>query len=123
VGGIIAFILGSFLLFPDNPYGRVRWEIILTATGLTTIFFGLVLVLVIKAQRSKVVMGVERFPGTFGVVQSRLNPTGVVHASGEQWSARSIEGVIEEGEDVEIVGFEGLTLNVKKTQRRNEPKP
>ncbi|MFA5863218.1 MAG: nodulation protein NfeD [Phycisphaerae bacterium] len=118
VGGIIAFILGSFLLFPASPYGKVPWSLIIAGSGSTAVFFGFVLWLVIKAHHSKGIMGVERMPGMVGIAQSALNPAGVVHIRGEQWSAQSVEGLIEEGSTVEVVTVDGLILKVRKISKR-----
>jgi len=117
-GGIIAFVLGSFLLFPASPYGKVPWPMILTSSGLTAAFFSLVLYLVVKAQRSKVVMGVERLSGMQGVAQSDLGPTGIALIDGEQWSVESVAGSIPRGQTIEVVNVEGLTLKVKPKDRK-----
>jgi len=114
LGGIISFILGSFLLFPASPYGRVPWKLIIAGSGSTAAFFIIVLWLVVKAQRSKVIMGVEDIPGSSGFTQSDLDPLGVVHVQGEQWSAESIEGPIAKGTKIEVVSVQGLTLKVRK---------
>jgi membrane-bound serine protease (ClpP class) len=113
-GGIISFVLGSFLLFPASPYGTVGWDLILVAAGTTAVFFALVLWLVIRAQRSKVIMGVEQLAGAFGITQNKLDPQGIVLVGGEQWSAESIEGPINEGEKIVVVCISGLKLKVRK---------
>jgi membrane-bound serine protease (ClpP class) len=113
-GGIISFVLGSFLLFPASPYGKVHWDLIIVASGTTAVFFALVLWLVIRAQRLKVIMGVEQLAGTFGVTQSKLDPMGIALVGGEQWSAESVEGPINEGEKIVVVCVAGLKLKVRK---------
>lgn len=112
-GGIIAFVLGSFLLFPAEPYGKVPWSLILVCSGMTGGFFAFAMWLVVKAQRSRIVMGVERLAGVCGIAQSELSPAGFVLVDGEQWSAESIAGPIRAGDKVEIVRVEGLKLRVK----------
>ncbi len=114
VGGIISFILGSFLIFPASPYGRVDLSLIMAASGTTAVFFALVLWLVIRAQRSKVIMGVEHLAGAFGITQTKLDPQGIALVGGEQWSAESIEGPINEGEKIVVVCVAGLKLKVRK---------
>jgi membrane protein implicated in regulation of membrane protease activity len=52
--------------------------------------------------------------GTRGVAKTALAPSGVVLASGEQWTADSADGTsIEEGHPVRVVGQRGLTLIVE----------
>jgi len=117
VGGIAAFVLGSFMLFPaQSPFGRVPWDLILVTTVMTAGFFLLVMVLVIKAQRRRVVMGVERLAGMQGVAQSALTPGGVVLVEGEQWTAQSVDGPVQAGEPVEVVAVDGLKLKVRRAQ-------
>ena len=52
--------------------------------------------------------------GTQGRVVKPLNPVGTIVIKGEHWRAKSAEDSIGVDEDVEIVGLDGLTLNVKR---------
>ncbi len=113
-GGVIAFILGSLLLFNPSPYGKVPWSLIIMSTGSTAVFFTIVLWLVIRAQRSKVIVGTERMVGMTGYAQSNLSPNGVVLVNGEQWSAQSVGEPIVDGEKIVVVEVDGLTLKVKR---------
>ncbi len=56
----------------------------------------------------------ETIVGMVGRAVTELAPDGFVQAGGEQWSARSAEGVIRAGEQVEVVGREGLRLVVRR---------
>jgi membrane-bound serine protease (ClpP class) len=118
-GGVIAFILGSFLLFPASPYGKVPWPLIIVATMTTTLFFVLILFLVLRAQRSRVIMGTEKLAGMPGVAQSQLDPHGVVLVGGEQWSAESVAGTIMDGEKIIVESIDGLTLKVRRAEPEN----
>ena len=52
--------------------------------------------------------------GTTGVAKTSLEPEGVVLAAGEQWTATSASGTrIEAGQNVRVVGQDGLTLRVE----------
>ena len=44
---------------------------------------------------------------------SELDPTGIVRAHREQWSARASAGTIPEGARVRVTGVQGLTLVVE----------
>jgi membrane-bound serine protease (ClpP class) len=51
--------------------------------------------------------------GTNGVARTPIARSGVVYAAGEEWTARSSNGsTIGSGEQVRIVGQDGLTLIV-----------
>jgi len=59
-------------------------------------------------------MGTESLTGNRGVAITEMTPEGQVQSMGEQWSARSVEGPIHAGENVEVVGREGLRLLVRR---------
>jgi membrane-bound serine protease (ClpP class) len=125
-GGIVAFVLGSFLLFPPwrapglppVPAIRVSPVTIAVMTVLVAAFFIFVLGKGIRAQVRRVAFGVETIVGTSGTAVTDLAPDGLVQAAGEQWSARSAEGGIRSGERVEVVGREGLRLLVRRASRQ-----
>ena len=51
--------------------------------------------------------------GTDGIARTPIARSGVVYAAGEEWTARSSNGsTIGSGEQVRIVGQDGLTLIV-----------
>jgi len=72
---------------------------------------------VIPDFRRKPVTGREGMIGTQGRVVKTLSPIGTIIVGGEYWRAKSVNGSIEVGENVEIVGLDGLTLKVKHKER------
>ena len=59
--------------------------------------------------------------GQVGVVKVILDPDGVVHVAGEDWSAVSdSEDIIYEGNDVMVSSVDGLKLNVFKSPISSE---
>jgi len=114
VGGVIAFVLGATMLF-DTPgsFLRVSWSVIIPAALLTAGFFALVMGLAWRAWKSKPTTGREGLVGERGVVRRRLDPAGQVLVHGELWQARADE-TLDAGEKVEVVGVEGLTLEVRR---------
>jgi membrane protein implicated in regulation of membrane protease activity len=50
--------------------------------------------------------------GQEGVALGTLNPSGVVRVRGENWSATSANGRVEEGGRVQVIGAEGIRLTV-----------
>lgn len=123
-GGIVSFLLGSFLLFPpwrapafpSAPEIRVSPITIGVMTTLVTLFFMFVISKGIAAQGRRIAFGEEVLPGLDGVALTDLAPDGQVRAAGEVWSARSAEGAIKSGESVEIVQREGLRLVVRRKE-------
>ena len=133
-GGVVAFVLGSFLLFPPwrapaGPVGApglapggtppaavgVSLAAIIVMTILVVAFFTLVLGKGIGAQARKISFGAEALVGGTGRAVTDLAPEGLVLMGGEQWSARSVEGGVGSGERVEIVGRDGLRLLVRRS--------
>lgn len=70
--------------------------------------------LVIPAFHRKPTTGQEGMVGLEGKVIQPLTPDGLVKVKGEYWKASSIDGDIEVGEHVEIVGLDGLVLRVRR---------
>ena len=89
----------------------------------TTIFLGLAIgvfvfiihIKVIPSFHWKQVTGREGMIGLQGEVVEPLTPTGTIIVKGERWKAKSVDNV-EIGENVEVVGIEGLTLRVVQFQ-------
>ncbi|MDO8567280.1 MAG: NfeD family protein, partial [Dehalococcoidales bacterium] len=54
--------------------------------------------------------------GSRGKVVHPLSPEGMVNIHGELWKARSMDGNIAKGEEVEVVSQEGLKLFVRRAK-------
>jgi membrane-bound ClpP family serine protease len=67
-----------------------------------------------RALRKKPVAGLMDMVGSKGEVAKRLDPEGMVRIKGELWQAKSDGGDIDSGEEVTVVGQEGLKLIVRK---------
>lgn len=67
--------------------------------------------------RRKPATGQEGMIGSQGSVVKTLSLIGTVVVEGEHWKAKSVDGSIGVGENVEIVGLDGLTLKVKRKKR------
>ena len=59
-------------------------------------------------------VGLPSMVGSRGRVASSLAPQGLVKIGGELWRATSAEGSVDKGEEVEVVGEDGLSLVVRK---------
>ncbi len=72
---------------------------------------------IIPSFHRKKITGSEGMMGLTGEVIEPLAPVGVVRVSGEYWKAKSVGGEIMAGEDVEILGMNRLTLEVRSKVR------
>ena len=69
---------------------------------------------VLPSVRRRKITGSEGMIGMVGEVTESLKPTGVVRVAGESWQARSVEGQINIGEEVEVLTIYRLKLEVKR---------
>jgi len=72
-----------------------------------------------RALRKKAVIGLPAMVGTKGKVVSPLAPKGLVRIKGELWEATSSGTNIDVGEEVVVVGQDGLRLVVDKHSSGN----
>jgi membrane-bound serine protease (ClpP class) len=115
VAGIVAFVLGSLLLFdtPDSTVRVNRWLIAGTALtlGAVTAVIGW---LVIRTQRRRSSVGAEGMIGERGEVRRVQTPGKVkVFVRGEYWDGDSDEP-LEVGDAVEVSAVNGLRLRVRR---------
>jgi membrane-bound serine protease (ClpP class) len=121
VGAVIAFVLGSLMLYepfgvpsPSLPAVRVNPWLITAMTAAMCAFFVFVLRSLVRAQHAPVAAGPQALVGRVGRAVSNLDPTGQVRLDGEVWSAVAEDEAVQQGEDVEIAGVEGVTLRVRR---------
>jgi len=119
-GGVVAMILGSFMLYETPEVGfRVAWTVILPTVGATA---GLVIWAVsagVRAMMRKPVTGSSGMIGRLAVARSALGPEGQVQLDGEIWRAVSDGGAIAAGEQVRVMAVDGLTLKVSRAADRS----
>jgi membrane-bound serine protease (ClpP class) len=116
IGGLVAFVAGSALLFdPDAAPGvdfTLAWPVIAGAALMSALFFLMGLGMAWRARRRPVATGRERMIGSPGKVISWEEGKGTVRVLGETWRARSTAPLAPE-DPVRIVGVEGLTVVVE----------
>ena len=112
VGGLIAFIVGSLILFSGAPGIEVALPLI---GGLATVG-GLVILgivyLAIRARRSPVVTGTQAMLGAVVEAAADFAAQGRVRYGGEMWNASS-SAPLKAGQAARVVKVEGLTLWVE----------
>ena len=121
VGGIVAFVLGSLLLFDTSTSDlTVDRNIVYAAAATFGGFTLLVSYLVVRTQRSKPSLGREGLIGEIGEVRQRIvAPGGKIRVHGEYWNAVADEP-IEVGEPVEVTQVNGLRLKVRRVDTRRQ---
>jgi len=114
IGGVIAFALGSVLLFDAETLGvGVSIPLIVAFTLVSLGFFIFVLQFLVRARGVKVVTGLEEMIGSSAKVIESTGETYRVRCHGEIWNAES-ESELEVGQDVRVESLSGLTLHVVK---------
>ncbi|MEK6527540.1 MAG: nodulation protein NfeD, partial [Nitrospirota bacterium] len=114
IGGIIAMIMGSLMLFESpEPFLSASLKVIIPAVLVTALFFIFTISLALKAYRRKPQTGVEGLIGYEGEAKTDVRATGQVFVHGEIWSAWSDEPV-KAGEKITVEKVENLKLKVRK---------
>lgn len=114
VGGMIAMVLGSLLLFESpEPWLRLSWNVILLTVLLTAGFFVFIVRKALAAHRRRPTTGREGLIGEEGTAQSAIDPTGKVFVRGEYWEASS-DTPLAAGDKVVVEAVAGMQLKVKR---------
>jgi membrane-bound serine protease (ClpP class) len=116
VAGIVSLTLGSLMLFnAPGAYQKLAWDVVIPVVVVISGFFAVVAGLALKAYRRRSVAGAQGMIGEGGSAMTAVGPQGgKVFVHGEIWNAVS-DGIIGEGERVEVLAIQGLTLRVKRT--------
>jgi membrane-bound serine protease (ClpP class) len=93
---------------------KITWLLILIIVVIIAAFVFIMHKAVIPSLRRKKVTGAEGMLGAIGKATEPLKPAGTVKIKGEYWEAKSVNGDIETGGEVEVVKINGLRLEVRK---------
>lgn len=119
VGGMISFIVGSYMLIDDSVpgYTGVSRPVIWVSSALVLISAIIIGTLVVKLQRSAPKTGKKSIIGEVARVRSALEPHGMVFLDGELWQATLVdmEETAPVGSYVRVVGVQGVRLTVALT--------
>lgn len=124
LSGAACIVIASLLLFPSPQWliyqGIIQQiqEVILMAAVSMAALFSFIVYKAAKARRSRVRTGKEALIGAKGIAVSDLKPKGEVRVVGEFWQAKAKDGWISKGEEIEVVGLDGLFLIVKPLERK-----
>jgi membrane-bound serine protease (ClpP class) len=119
LAGAICFAIGSLMLFdPAGESYQVSKWVAFGIAGTLALFTLLVVVKVAQARHRPVAVGVQQIVGQRGQVRHG----DFVFVNGELWRARSADGGrLSPGEEIEVAGVDGLTLEVSPVTEPLEP--
>lgn len=116
VAGLLLYFVGAGLSF----YGVSAQ--VLVSLAIAAIAIAMIVVFLLYkaflAGRAKVKTGREALIGARGVAVGDLKPSGTVRVNSEFWQATVKDGEIGSGEEVEVVGLEGLFLIVMRVKEK-----
>ena len=112
-GGIIAMVIGSIILIDtDVPGFAVSRPLIGAIATVGSLGLMAIIGLAVRARQRPQVAGREQLLGQTGTAMEDFEHQGHVHVHSERWNAIS-ELPLKEGEAVEVIGLDGLTLEVR----------
>ena len=116
VGGLIAFLLGSLMLFnvPEaSSWLSLSLWTVFAVTGLMGGFFLVLTRLVARTMKQRPAVGREALIGQTGRARTLLNPDGMVWIDGALWKATAEGEPVVAGDRVTVLEVDGLHLRVR----------
>lgn len=112
-GGIVAFAIGSIVMFQSNAPGfALSLSLVIAATAVTAGFLALVLVLLLRSRRRRVVTGSEAMIGAEGETVEWQGDSGKIRIMGEIWKAHARQP-LKPGARIRVVSRKDLVLTVE----------
>ena len=96
-----------------------EWGVEISLAGIIAVmvgwavFAGVEFWLVTRVLKKQAMVGLPTMIGTRGKAVSALNPEGQVRIKGELWGAEAIDRHVNQGENILVVGQDGLKLLVR----------
>lgn len=118
VGGIIAFIFGSLMLFDTGVPGYgIPLAVVVPVAIFSMLFVSYASTIAIATRRLAVVTGQEELNGSLGnVLKNFGNNEGLALVHGETWRIKSRKP-LHLGQSVRVTGINGLTLDVEPADK------
>ena len=111
----------EFLIYSAWRWLLPQWDIILPVAALITamvcwgIFSVSLFIFTTKTLKKQVPVGLPSMVGTIGRAANSLAPEGLVRIKSELWVATTETGKIQKGDNIKVVGEDGLRLLVRKS--------
>jgi membrane-bound serine protease (ClpP class) len=110
IGGLIAFVVGSVILF-EVPGYSIPYALVGGFAAASLAFLLLVMGMLVRSRRRPVVSGAEELIGATGEVLGDFEGEGWARVHSETWRVRSA-GPLIEGDRVRVTSIDGLVLEV-----------
>ena len=120
VAGGLCILLGGSMVFEQPELSDLTisfWSVLVPVVLGMTIFAAVVVFSVGRSMVAPSASGVDEIIGLVGRSASTLDPKGKIFVRGEYWNVEVVDpksGPIEEGEAVQVVDVDGLTLRVRR---------
>ncbi|MGM0518692.1 MAG: NfeD family protein [Campylobacterota bacterium] len=113
IGGVVAFVFGSLILFDEKTLGvDISLALIAAFALVSAAIFIYLLKVIITNRKQKAKTGVDEMIGAVARVVKKQDDTYKVALHSEVWNAKSKED-IQEGKEVIVDSIDGLTLHIK----------
>jgi membrane-bound serine protease (ClpP class) len=114
VGGLIAFVIGSVILFDEAelPGFEMPWGLVAGVTVASAAFLFFVVGMAARNRRRPIVSGREYLIGAAAEAMEDFEREGWARVQGETWRVRS-SAPVRRGERLKVRSMEGLILNVE----------
>jgi membrane-bound serine protease (ClpP class) len=111
IGGMVAFITGSIILW-DDPELNISLPLVIGTAIVVAGFSIWVLGRLFRLRRVRPTIGHEEMIGMVGEAREDFDRSGHVFVHSELWTAQTT-GPVEAGQKVRVIGLEGLRLRVE----------
>ncbi len=116
IGGIIAMVIGALYLVDVGEAPGL--SVSLPFVSAAALFSGGLLLVIasaaVRTLRKKAVTGREGMAGLRGKAMESFSTRGKIFVNGETWEATLAEGLVQEGDEVEVLGIQGLIARIRK---------
>jgi membrane-bound serine protease (ClpP class) len=121
VGGVVALISGSMLLFSGAAEAlQLQPWVVAAALFGTLVFFVSVMTAALRVRLRRPITGQDGIIGQIAEARTDIAPEGTVFTGGTLWRARTMETGIAAGSKVEVKATEGLVLLVEPFHEQSE---
>ena len=123
-GGVAAMVIGAIILFPPGRPTLPGFQLtippltIVLIAGGSALFFLALARASFRYLRLPTASGSSMLIGSVGVAKSDVDPSGIVHVAGEDWTATTEAGPIRQGEEISVSRVDGVRLVVARAQER-----
>ena len=112
--GTTLLIVGGLTITDARPQMAPVWWIVLVVVVGAALFYGVALTTIVRSRFSTTTIGREYLIGKRGSAETAFDPEGIVVVDEARWRGRAHrEAGIEAGDDVEVIGVDGIVLDVE----------